>query len=139
MHDECWNTDIEKTFRLILDTAKDHHLKPEEMPANILILSDMEFDSAVEHSAGQTLFDGIAKQFADAGYQLPRLIFWNICSRSGTIPLTENDCGVALVSGFSPAIANMVLSGKLDPCECLKDALDADRYRPVREEVLSLG
>ncbi|WP_369525075.1 hypothetical protein, partial [Dubosiella newyorkensis] len=28
-------------------------------------------------------------------------MFWNVASRSGTIPVRENDMGVALVSGFS--------------------------------------
>lgn len=39
-HDECSNTNIEKTFDLILDTAVRNHLKQEELPANVLIISD---------------------------------------------------------------------------------------------------
>ena len=39
-HDECSNTNIEQTFDLILDTAVRNHLKQEELPANVLIISD---------------------------------------------------------------------------------------------------
>lgn len=43
---DCSNTDIEKTFDLILQTAINTNMKQEDMPKNILIISDMEFDQA---------------------------------------------------------------------------------------------
>ena len=64
---------------------------------------------------------------------MPRLIFWNLCSRTNTIPLKENDLGVALVSGFSQNILNMVLKGNLDPYLNLVEVLNTDRYNPVEE------
>ena len=91
----------------------------------------MEFDSATWDNDNQTLFDTIREKWTAAGYKLPRLIFWNVCSRTGTIPVTENDLGVALVSGFSPNVADMVMSGELDPYKCLVDKLTGDRYKPV--------
>lgn len=141
-HDECSNTNIEKTFDLILDTAVKNHLKQEEIPANVLIVSDMEFDQATGRGyfwydggskVDQTLFDMIRDRWESAGYKLPRLIFWNVCSRTGTIPVSENDLGVALVSGFSPNIADMVMSGELDPYKCLVDKLMSGRYKQVEE------
>jgi len=66
------------------------------------------------------------------------LVFWNICSRSMTVPLRQNDLGVALVSGFSPTTVKMVLSGKLDPLECLLEQLNSDRYAPVQEALRGL-
>lgn len=143
--DECSNTNIEKTFDLILRTAVEHHMKQDEMPSNILIISDMEFDAATrsyEWGTGytstfdQTLFGEISRRFESAGYKLPRLVFWNVCSRSETIPVTENELGVALVSGFSPNIADMVMSGELDPWQLLLDKLNSDRYEPVRKAVM---
>ena len=62
---------------------------------------------------------------------MPRLVFWNVCSRTGTIPLTENDLGVTLVSGFSPNIADMVMSSELDPYKCLLAKLSGERYQRV--------
>lgn len=137
-YDDCSNTNIEKTFDLILDTAVKNHLSQEDLPANVLIVSDMEFDSLTHETfwsesptVDQALFDAIAGRFEAQGYKLPRLVFWNVCSRTGTIPLSENDLGVALVSGFSPMIADMVMSSELDPYQCLLDKLNSDRYKQV--------
>ena len=140
------NTNIEAVFDLILTTAVNKHMEQSELPANILIISDMEFDGCTcgNASKGQygyyrysslssRLFDEISKQYQDAGYQMPRLIFWNVASRTGTIPVKENDMGVALVSGFSVNIAKMVMSDRLDPYECLLEAINAERYQPIED------
>lgn len=145
-HDEVANTNIEAVFDLILKTAINNHMKQTDIPKNILILSDMEFDacatSGVPRRCGywytpnrptKKLFKEISDRYAAHGYKLPRLIFWNICSRTGTIPVKDNDLGVALVSGFSPAVMKMVLSGKTDPFECLLEQINSERYLPVSE------
>lgn len=79
------------------------------------------------------LFKEISKRYEAAGYKMPRLVFWNVASRTGTIPIKENDMGVALVSGFSVNIAKMVMSGKLDPYDCLLEAINAERYQPIED------
>ena len=141
-HNECANTNIEKVFDLILTTAIKHNMSQKDMPKNVLIISDMEFDSCAtsgdsnrwsRNKPNQRLFDVIAKRYTDAGYQLPRLVFWNVNSRTGTIPVKENDLGVALVSGFSVNIVKMVMSGKTDPYECLLETLNSERYAPVED------
>lgn len=113
-------------------------MKQEEMPKNILIISDMEFDVATNGRTDQTLFDSISEKFEEYGYKIPRLVFWNVASRTGTIPVKQNKLGVALVSGFSPNIVKMVLSGELDPYKCLTDQLDSERYAPVEAAVKDL-
>ena len=143
-HNEVANTNIEKVFDLILTSAVNNHMHQDDLPKNILIISDMEFDSATccgTHTdnwgysrrvrPSNKLFDVIAKRFADAGYMMPRLVFWNVNSRTGTIPVKENDLGVALVSGFSVNVAKMVMSGSVDPFECLLETLNSERYAPV--------
>lgn len=144
-HNEIANTNIEAVFDLILKTAIDKNMSQDELPQNILILSDMEFDSCATTnksinrwsacSPNQTLFDTFAKKYEAHGYKLPRLVFWNICSRTGTIPVKENDLGVALVSGFSPAIVKMVLSNSTDPYECLLEQLNVERYAVVEAAI----
>ena len=84
-----------------------------------------------------TLFDTIKKRFARFGYQLPRLVFWNVNSRTNTIPVRENELGVGLVSGFSVNICNMVLSDELDPFVCLKKTLESKRYMAVEQRLCS--
>lgn len=129
---EVSNTNIEAVFELILKTAIDNKLSQEELPDNILILSDMEFDrSAVREDgskADDRLFDTIAWKYAEAGYKLPRLVFWNIYSRTNTIPVRSNELGVAIVSGFSPAVLQIVMSQQIDPYLCILDVLSSERY-----------
>lgn len=141
-YDECANTDIEAVFQLILDTAVKNRTPQKELPANLLVLSDMEFDMASSRYDGSRkispdarLFDTIARRYADCGYRLPRLVFWNICSRTQTVPVQENALGVALVSGFSPTIMKMVLSNGTDPYQVLLEQLASPRYQAVEEAV----
>jgi len=153
-HDECANTNVEAVFDLILDTAVRNRLPQSELPANVLIVSDMEFDccaygndamsnggygySCSYHAADSALFTKIANRYAAAGYKLPRLVFWNVASRTGTIPVQQNSSGVALVSGYSPAIAQMVFSAKTDPYDVLVDMLNKKRYDAVEAAVKDL-
>lgn len=137
-HSDCSNTDIEAVFRMILDTASANEMTQDDLPKNILIISDMEFDAPSQHF-GAKLFDKIRKDYESHGYRIPRLIFWNVASRTGTIPVIENDLGVALVSGYSPNTAKMVMSGKLDPYECLLETLNSERYQPVEDAIRGLS
>ena len=82
-------------------------------------------------TARMMLFQVIADRYMAAGYKMPRLVFWNVNSRTGTIPVKENEMGVALVSGFSTNIVKMVMSGNTDPYECLLEMLNSDRYTPI--------
>lgn len=147
---EVANTNIEAVFDLILQTAINKKMTQDELPQNILILSDMEFDSCATcgecNNRGyfgwrnrkrpeKKLFNTFAERYAEHGYKLPRLVFWNICSRTGTIPVKENELGVALVSGFSPTISKMVLSNTTDPLECLLEQVNSERYKTVEDAI----
>ena len=148
-HSEVSDTNIEAVFDLILETAVRNNLTQDDVPSNVLIVSDMEFNAAQgsygyyadgsRYNASQNaLFKSIERKWTAKGYKLPRLVFWNVASRTGTIPLQQNDNGVALVSGYSPAVAGMVFSAKLDPYEVLVDALNVERYAPVEAAVKSI-
>ena len=140
---ECSNTNIEAVFDLVLQTAVSAKMKQSDIP-DILIISDMEFDgcscdnrcgSNWGHGLRSTLFDEIGKKFAAAGYKLPKMVFWNVNSRSNTIPVRTNDNGVVLMSGFSQNTAKMAMTNKLDPYDALKETLNVERYAFV-EDVL---
>lgn len=141
-HNEVADTNIEAVFDLLLKTAVSKSLNQDEIPTNILILSDMEFNSCATCNSGgyrrmkKTLFREIQQKWTDAGYKMPRVVFWNLCSRTGTLPVNQHETfPVALVSGFSPAICKMVLSNKLDPFECLVEQLNSERYQAVEDAV----
>ena len=118
-------------------------MSQEDIPANILVISDMQFDAMTccnankdswyTHGVPSTLFGEIEKRWNKAGYKMPRLIFWNLhcCSTKDTIPVRENENGVALISGFSVNLCKMVMSNKTNPYECLLDAINVPRYDEV--------
>lgn len=139
-YDDCSNTNIEATFDLILDTAVKNHMSQEDMPKTVLIISDMEFDSVASGgycwgertpTVNKALFEIIGNRFKKKGYKLPKLVFWNVNSRTGTIPLTENEMGVVLLSGFSKNLMSMVMSSQLDPYKALVEQLNVPRYAVI--------
>lgn len=137
-YDDCSNTDIYKVFRMVLDTARANRMPQELMPTKILIISDMEFDSCAKFYLGMPLFKGIEEEYRQHGYELPGIVFWNVASRTKTVPLQQNKRGLALVSGFSPSITRMVLSGKLDPFDVLLEQLQTERYAVIAERLNSI-
>ncbi len=134
-HCEVSDTNIEAVFDLVLCTAVKGNLKQEDLPDNILIISDMEFNRCSVTSSFDAvepkLFEVISARFNAHGYKLPKLIFWNVLSRTGTIPVKENEMGVTLVSGFSTNILKLVMSDILDPYEALVTQLMSERYEDI--------
>ena len=135
---DCSNTNIERVFQLLLGTAVKNNMKQSDLPNTLLMISDMEFDCMVSGRTDKAMFGDFAKEYERYGYQLPRLVFWNICSRTGTIPVRENANGVALVSGYSVNIMNMVLSNELDPYKCLLKQLNTERYQIIEDKFKEL-
>ena len=137
-HNEVSNTNIEAVFDLILQTAIKNSIPQNEMIKNILIISDMEFDAAQKMWRNddpvltQPLFDLIKRRYSDAGYVLPKLIFWNVNSRTQTIPLVENELGVALVSGFSQNVLKMIMTNNLNPYDILIETITSPRYDAIK-------
>lgn len=125
--DDCSNTDIERVFDLVLEVAVDNKLKQEDLPKQILIISDMEFDRGTNYTGNP--IKSAQEKFAQHGYKVPRLVFWNTCSRTCTIPIKENDLGVTLISGFSQNVINLVMNGETDTLKALLKELD--RYEEI--------
>ena len=135
-HDEIANTNIEAVFNLILGVAVENNIPQKDMVNNILIISDMEFDRAQsfygdENILTKSLFKTIAERYSKAGYTLPKLIFWNVNSRTQTIPLTQNELGVVLVSGFSQNVLKMVMSNNYNPYDVLVEIITGSRYDKI--------
>ena len=142
--DLCENTDIEKTFDMLLDTALRNRCSQADLPQNIIIISDMEFDAA--RGAGRVynwatrkyeyndtnvdaLMERIAKKWAAAGYQMPHLIFWNVDARQNNIPMLGNG-PISYVSGFSPSIFQTIMTGKTG-YDLMMEKLSSERYAVI--------
>ncbi len=129
-YDEVANTNLQRVFELILRAAVKNKVPQEEMPSTLYIISDMEFDSCAE-GAKLSNFDYAKRLFAEAGYELPRVVFWNVQSRNRQQPVTQNEQGVALVSGCSPRIFSMLKNGILSPMGYMLDILGSERYERI--------
>lgn len=120
------STNVERAFDVILNTAVMHKVPASDMPEFLVVLSDMEFNAASRRGTNHN----VAKaKFAAAGYQLPKIVYWNLNSRTKNVPVSINESGVVLVSGFSPAIMKTVLEAdKFDPTSMMMDVIMNPRY-----------
>lgn len=123
------NTNLQAVFNLVLSKAKQNNLSQSDLPENILIISDMEFDSAC---GSRTNFEVIRDEFEAAGYKMPKLTFWNVNGREGNVPVSADTKDVALISGASPSIVKNVLAGKdFTPKGIMLETLLSERYEKI--------
>ena len=127
---EIANTNLEAVFDLILDAAVKHHAAKEELPAKLIIISDMEFDQCVVR-ASRSNFASAKAAFEEKGYSLPEIVFWNVASRNRQQPVTKNEQGVALVSGCTPRLFEMVASGTMNPYAFMLEVVESERYEKI--------
>ena len=105
-YNDYTNTDIEKVYNLILKVYNSPKFSKEDALDRIVIISDMEFDCAVD--SNDSTFEVFKKKFEDLGYKLPEVVFWNVRARSTHVPVKMNEENVKLVSGASSSIIDMV-------------------------------
>jgi hypothetical protein len=129
---------FEAVFNLILDNAVKYKVEVENMPTMILILSDMQFDEATRkgyYDSGRgynpTVQELIAEKYRDAGYELPKIVYWNLNSY-GNSPVQFHETETALISGFSPSLLTTVLKGEsINPVKMMLDVVGSERYEKV--------
>ena len=133
------NTDLPATIQLILEQALEHNIPESEMPTKILILSDMEFDQAVNGQWDSvspwnpTAQEMIKERYEMAGYKIPEIVYWNIQSRQDNIPTRFDEMGTALVSGFSPSIMKTILSCQdMTPYKMMMETIGDARYDSIK-------
>lgn len=129
---EYSNTNLEAVFRLILKTAIKNKLPQKELPTKIYIISDMEFDSCIIGGNSMPIFDTMKKAYAERGYKLPDIVFWNVASRQSNMPVTMSETGAALVSGFSPVVFDMAIAGDISPVKIMEKVISSERYAVIK-------
>lgn len=128
---EIANTNLEAVFKLILKTAIKNGVPQSELPKKIYIISDMQFDYCVTGGNNDVLFHSMRKLYHKNGYELPDVIFWNVNSRCDAMPVTRSETGAALVSGYSPAVFDMVMGGDCSPETVMDKILSSERYSHI--------
>ena len=133
------STDLELAFKTILNQAVKFNIPQNEMPTKVLILSDMNFNSATgggyrgNSEWNPTAMAMIDEMFTNAGYKRPGIIFWNLNAGGGNFPASFDEMGTALISGFSPSIMKSVISNpnSLTPINIMNETVNSERYEPV--------
>lgn len=123
------STNVDAAFQAVLELGVKNKVPQADMPEVLLILSDMEFDACVRHT--DTNFNLAKIRFEEAGYKLPKVVFWHINGRSDNNPVDAKEDGTALVSGFSPAIFKSILASDLEdftPYNVMLKTLLVPRY-----------
>lgn len=133
------STNVEGAFDMMLDVAIANHCTQDEIPQNLIVISDMEFNYCVSSNAyrsswggggvDNTLFEKMRAKWAAHGYAMPHLVFWNVQARQNNIPMRD-EANVSYVSGMSPVIYEMLLSGKTAQ-DLMYEKLDSERYAPI--------
>lgn len=128
-----YDTDISKAFDSILTSAVRDNVSAEHMPTMILILSDMEFnDYSISGNSVDSL-KMIQSKYEDAGYKMPKIVYWNIDAKQDNVPVRFDETGTALVSGYSPSILTAILKGEeFTPVGIMKEKLNEDRYKQIK-------
>ena len=122
------NTNLHGAFMEILRVGRTHNVADADMPKILLILSDMEFDTCVSN-AGEPAMAMARRMYEEAGYSLPKTVFWNLAARAGNSPVRHSEAGTALVSGFSPALMQSILKAKdFSPLAVMEETIGAARY-----------
>uniref|UniRef100_A0A7C9DN94 Uncharacterized protein n=1 Tax=Opuntia streptacantha TaxID=393608 RepID=A0A7C9DN94_OPUST len=151
------NTDFQKVFDQILNVAIDCKLDQDKMVKRIFVFSDMEFDQAarIDHyesysdsetdvdesqhakecrSRGwETDYEIIVRKFKGSGFnQVPEIVFWNLRSSRAT-PVTSNQRGVAMLSGFSKNLMKLFFDkdGSFTPLEAMELAISSEEYQKL--------
>lgn len=123
------NTNLNSAFEQVLHVATSQKVSEADMPKYILILSDMQFDRCTKHDDSAMAM--IERKYEAAGYVMPKIVFWNLNNHSN-VPVEFNRKGVALISGFSPAIMKSVLAAnEFTPRNIMLDTINAPRYMVI--------
>jgi hypothetical protein len=123
------STNLHAAMDKILSVAVKASVPASDMPAMLLILSDMQFNQCAKYD--DSAMEMIERKFEAAGYSMPQIVFWNLNS-SDNVPVKADKSGAALVSGFSPSIMTSLLAADLDqftPEGIMLKTVMSDRYK----------
>ena len=122
-----YSTNLEAAFDAILSTAVRTKCPQADLPKALVIISDMEIDRW--NGGSLTFTEEMRNRFADAGYEMPKLVYWNVDSRKDTFLASKNDPNTILVSGQSAStFKNLIRGIDLSAYEIMVQTLNDPRY-----------
>jgi hypothetical protein len=158
------STDFQAAMDLILGELKAKRVRPEDVPENLVVLTDMGWDQAcgssgqgyytgasyrnvVKTGGWQTHIEMIREAFKRAGEDMwgpgcgfvpPRIVIWNLASTGRDHHATADTPGVAMLSGWSPSLFKVLQTEgprTMTAYEMLRVELDQAQYNRVRAAI----
>jgi len=132
------STNLTAAFDQILDHAIMVNCSQDQLPKMLIIFSDMQFDEACpDTNENPTIYQNAKHKFEKAGYKLPSVVFWNLRGDTkNSFPVTMNEDGVALLSGYSAELLKVLMENPNDitPIGMLNHVLDGYQDIVIPEE-----
>lgn len=126
------NTNIQALFDDLLTHAKLWKVSQEQYPKTIYMFTDGQFDQMTDSRRATTNFATIREKHRKAGYEMPRIVFWNLRGDTLDFPASSHDSNVALVSGFSPSLLKLLLeSGEMNPVAIMNSAISGKLFEKI--------
>ena len=127
------NTNLEKAFKIMLDTAIEKNIRQSELPETLIVVSDMQFDQSIQRTNKDwTFYKKMKKMYKTHGYTIPEIVFWNVNSMSNVFQVSDNCEGVKLASGQSASVFKSILNSQtLTPYDFMLEVLNDDRYMNI--------
>ena len=161
------STDFQKAMDIILADVKERRLRPNEIPKDLIVFTDMGFDQAcasdttsfwtghsyrnvVKSAPWQTQIQMIREAWKRAGEDMygpanafvpPRIVIWNLRAEYKDYHATTDQEGVIMLSGWSPALFKVIQETRVEvltPMQGLRLQLDDPMYEVVRQRLRSL-
>ena len=142
VNDAPWggSTNLNKACEAMLAFAVNNKVPDEDMPKRLIIISDMEIDTATSGWRGMP-FSGalhpeeLREMYGRYGYTMPQIIYWNVDARDNHFQATATSKGVMLASGSSPAVFEAVVAMEdmeITPYTAMLEVLNGERYERIR-------
>ena len=130
----CEDTNLKAVFDMLLEMCKSGTVKKEDMPEQLVVISDMEINQGsfwTSDKMRKTEMQSIRHEWELAGVEMPKLVYWNVEARNNIILDDPDNKNITFVSGCSPVIFQSVITGK-SGIQLMLEKLNSDRYKNVK-------
>jgi hypothetical protein len=146
-----YSTNLQACFDMLLDVTKQSNIKSTSV--GIVMYTDCQINEIAKVDGNNQYYDKlyektivgyVGNKYKEAGYDVPRLVFWNLNGMTPGFPAGGTSLGIQMVSGYSQSLMNQVFSGKftyennvvkVDPLETLLKVLYSKHYDKVTNEL----
>ena len=86
-------------------------------------------------SSDWSFYDMMKRRFANAGYEIPNIVFWNVNSRNDVFHADKDRKGVQLCSGQSITTFKQLMQCiGMTPVEMMYNVINSPRYEAITVE-----